>query len=592
MHLNRDSSRRAVSLGIVALLVTSSFLAFVPGTALAEDSVLMVGRTLKTVTIDGKANDPAWADAATTNVAATKGSLPLNGDVELRALYDEQYLYILAMWSDQSYSVIPDQWLYTADEWQSIHHKEDRLSILWDSDKSIEGFDQNFQGCMALDCHDSVWQTKNTGEWGDLWQWMAGRTNPSKRTPDVGWMDDLSIDTQGIVEDDFTGSTAWRMNSAYAADTDLLTVPFTEGDHPIYKASGEAPPNPDPNFLFDGYTMNIIDPSTFDDGTNLPGWVLNRPTGDRGDIDAKGVYNGTLKTWTLEIKRKLVTAHSSDIAFDDLTEDYYLGLAVFDNQAGGAATHYNSGLVTMRFDLPDLKLEPLTIATASPVLGSRVNVSVNMSNAGAYAEGFTVGLFLDAATGTPIATKVYTSMDDGASDVFNLTWDTTGVAVGEHKLIVKADTAGVIVEHDKANNVAEKAVVVYPPITEFKASKMKPESGQKTTLTATVSNPSSANMTVTVVFTDVTRTTVLSTKVVDVKAGKTENVTFTWKAGKVGKHTITAQLQGSVATEKELIIDVKEASPAPPAAYAMVALALVGVALVVHRMTAPGRARR
>jgi hypothetical protein len=592
MHLDQDSSRRAVSLGIVALLVGASFLAFVPGTALAEDSVLMVGRTLGTIKVDGVADEAAWGDATMTRVTATKASVPLPGDVELKALYDEQNVYMLVKWTDQSHSVNPDQWLYTAQEWQSIHHKEDRFSILWDSDKSIEGFDQNFQGCNVLECHTDTWQTKNAGEWGDLWQWMAGRTNPSKRTDNVGWMDDLSVDTEGMVEDDYTGSTAWKMNSHYATDDNPATEPFADGDYPFYKASDEPPPNPDANFLFDGYTMTIIDPSSFDDQTTLPGWVLNRPTGDRGDIDAKAVYDTVLKTWTLEIKRKLVTAHESDIAFDDLTEDYYFGLSVFDNQAGGVSTHYNSGLVTMRFDLPDLKVEPLNVTTASPVLGSRVNVSVTLRNAGAYAEGFTLGLFLDTATGTPIATKVYTSMNDSASAAFNLTWDTTGVAVGEHKLIVKADTVGVIVEHDKANNVAEYELVVYPPITDFKASKMKPESGQKTTLTATIDNPSSANMTVTVVFTDVTKTTVLNTKVVEVKAGKTENVTFIWKAAKTGKHTIEVMLQGSDATKKPLVIDVKEASPAPPAAYAMVALALVGAALVVHRMTAPGRARR
>jgi len=226
------------------------------------------------------------------------------------------------------------------------------------------------------------------------------------------------------------------------------------------------------------------------------------------------------------------------------------------------------------------------------VLGSRVNVSVTLGNAGAYAAGFTLGLYLDAPTGTPIATKAYTSMEDGASDSFNLTWDTTGVAVGEHKLVVKADTAGVIVEHDEANNVAEYNIIVYPPITDFKASKAKPESGQKTILTASVSNPSAANMTVTVIFTDTTRNSVLNTKTIEVKAGKTENVTFTWKASKVGKHTMTAELQGSEATKKQLVVDVKEESPAPPAAYALVALALVGAVLVAHRVTDPGRARR
>ncbi len=571
-----------MSLGVVMLLLTATLLALLPGGTLAADNELIVGRTRTAMMIDGKADEAAWAATTMTRVVATKGAV--NVDVEMKALYDEQYLYMLASWSDQSHSVMPNQWLRTAGKWTSIGHEEDQLAILWDAEDKIVGFDQNRQGCMALDCHADGWETKNAGEWGDLWQWHAARTNPSSRADNIGWMDDLSVDTTGIVPDDFTGSKIWAPNSLYATDDNASTVAYTAGDHPIYEAlETNPPPHPDPNFLFDGFIKNIIDPEAFDDQTTIPGWVLSRPTGNRADIEAKAVYDGVMKKWTLEIKRKLVTGHEKDVQFSDVLKEYNFGLAVFDNQAGGMSTHYNSALVTMKFAVPDLKVEPITVSSTSPVLGSEINVTVNLTNAGSYAKGFTLGLYLDDTTGEPIKTKPYTEMEAGAVDLFNLSWDTSGVPIGKHKLVVKADTADVNKEHDKANNVAELEVWVYPPITEFTSSKSKPEDGKKVTLTAVINNPTTANMTVTVIFTD--KDKVLSTDTVEVPAKGVANVTYEWKATKVGKHTIAAEIQGAEGTRKEVVVNVQEASPVPSAAFALVAIIAGAAAFTVRRRT-------
>ena len=582
MHLGSGISRRAVSLFTVLLLLTATVLALVPGVATAEDIVLTVGRTKSSFTIDGKADETAWASAPPTIVEAKKGDATLN--VEVKALYDDTYVYFLTQWSDPSYSVRPNQWNFSGGAWQSYLHKEDRLSMLWDSG-SIAGFETQRQGCAALECHEGAFQTKASGEWGDVWQWLAGRTNPSTRADNMGWMDDLSIGPNGIVPDDFSGSKVWAPNSNYADDSNASTVAFASGDYPEYQAQeNNPPPNPDPDhaFLFDGYITKITNKTDFEDGTTLPGWVLSRPTGDRADIDAKGVYDPVGKSWTLEIKRKLVTGHTSaDQQFDDLTKDYSMGLSVFDNREGGIDTHYNSPLVTVRFALPELAVTALSASTLTPVIGNPVTVNVTIRNTGAYANGFTVGLFLDNATGTPVLTKPYSEMAAASNDTFNWSWDTTGVEAGKHKLIVKADSAGVVIEKDKLNNVRDLEVWVYPGISLLKASKTKPEAGTKITITATVHNPSTTTVSLTIILSE--KDKVLDTLIENFTGGEDKNVTFTWKSSKVGRHTLTVMVQGSPETAKTIDINVQEESPAAGAVWALLAIAAVGAAAVASR---------
>ena len=49
---------------------------------------------------------------------------------------------------------------------------------------------------MAMSCHDGMWMTNSAEEKGDLWQWLAAKTNPTS-LPRAGWMDDLSVDDEG-----------------------------------------------------------------------------------------------------------------------------------------------------------------------------------------------------------------------------------------------------------------------------------------------------------------------------------------------------------------------------------------------------------
>ena len=230
--------RGALSITVVLLLVAAPLMLVFTGQVAAQDNILLATRTQDVITLDGSANEAAWSKAIASDVTVERLTTPLT--VEVRALYDDQYIYMAFKWQDQSKSVIPQQWQYTGGVWASIPHKEDRLSLLWNVGDSIVGFEQNKQGCTAT-CHNSAFKTGSAQEMGDLWQWMAGRTNPSIQIPDVGWMDDLALKDTGIVPDDFTGSKVWERNSVYANDGDDATVPFTANDTPqVDSAPGQA----------------------------------------------------------------------------------------------------------------------------------------------------------------------------------------------------------------------------------------------------------------------------------------------------------------------------------------------------------------
>ncbi len=579
--MHRGSKRRALSLTVVLLLV-GSVLVIVPGPALAQDNILTVTRTQETITIDGVVDETSWNDAIATTISCEKGGDSV--DVELRALYDEQYVYFLAIWEDEMDNVQPDSWEWTGTEWDPSPHKEDRLSFLWNTDSEIDGFKQNSQGCAAMSCHDGAWTTNNDQEKGDLWQWMAAKTNPTElKKP--GWMDDLSVDDEGIKPDDFAGSKVWVMNSKYAHDDNESTEPYSPGDEPLWKEhDGNPPPDPDPPglFLFDGYKLDILPSDEFDDGALIPGYVLSIPSGDRFDIAAKGKYDEAADTWTLEIKRKLMTGHAGDVAFSNLLNEYHFSVAIHNNRAGG--DHYSSDLVTLNFRVPELELLKAEPSITTPIVGDSINVTVKLLNKAGYSTGFTVAMYLDDVTSEPLLTKPFVEMASGADSEFNFTWVTSGVTPGKHDVIIKVDSTEVILEHNEDNNVISTEVMVYPQLATFLASKKSPEEGKKIKLTVNVSNPSDEDINVTVVIEE--KGEVLLSDPVNVSAGSSVDVVYEWKAKKTGKHTFTAYLDGAPNTETTLEVDVKEESPGPGLLLAILAIAIMAMAVALTRRRA------
>ena len=78
----------------------------------------------------------------------------------------------------------------------------------------------------------------------------------------------------------------------------------------------------------------------------MPGIILARFTGDRGDIAVKSTWKDG--TWTLVCSRRLVTNSDFDVQFNDMKKQYAFGVAVFDNAQVRHA--YSPGVLKLVFE--------------------------------------------------------------------------------------------------------------------------------------------------------------------------------------------------------------------------------------------------
>jgi signal transduction histidine kinase len=362
------------------LILVASYLFLPGGTIYAEEgysTILTAERTNETITIDGFAKEASWSDAKKLVVEVQDGSL---GKVEvvLRALYDAEYIYIYATWPDPTESIDKSMWTFNGSEWASSGD-EDRFAIIWNIDDSVRGF--NIAGC-AMVCHGDRMHTNAPGERGDLWHWKAARTNP------LGYADDMWIDNTLVEGYDEEAKEA----ALHRDSTESLLEGLSVGYIRNVNESGDAPRYYKPKlgeedrFLFwedveKGEVLEVAG-NEFERGYTVPGYLLRRPTGSQGDIDAKGTWrNGR---WTVEFRRRLQTGNPDDVQFD-VSKTYRFGIAVMDNTSGfkayGKGHSFDLGARTLEFGGPGM--EEVTQLTL---------IKDYLIAAGAYAEEKNPGL--------------------------------------------------------------------------------------------------------------------------------------------------------------------------------------------------------
>lgn len=294
--------------------------------------------------IDGKGNDAVWENTPELKVQAMDGP-----EISIRSVYTSDSLYMLISWEDETESVKKNMWRYDGTKWghlkeQRVYEEkptksdEDRLSIHWPINDSIVGFAE--KGCLMM-CHDSGIYAKRESrmftngptESADQWHWKAARTNP------IGYLDDKWIDSKVLTKDQ-EPKLHERREAAHHGDAkgegglnyaDNKTAEGKPKFMPDLSASN--------NYFLKKENAIPIDylKATFKKGDTIPGYILARPKGSRGDVDAKGIWeNGR---WTLEIGRKLITPDKEhDVQFDDLKKTYHFHIAIFDNSGSNVHT--------------------------------------------------------------------------------------------------------------------------------------------------------------------------------------------------------------------------------------------------------------
>ena len=276
--------------------------------------------------VDGIA-DGMWDGAESVTVAVLGGANAGSHDVTIKSVYTATDVYFLVEWDDPTHSLrrFPWQkqddgtWLHLNDgsDHDETEFYEDKFAFIWPIG-TIAGFAD--AGCMVT-CHvgepNKSYGNKynaNAGELGDIWHWK------SVRSGSIGYIDDQWLDDTRWSED--TGS-AGRHSDAKTVGGYVNNV-NEAGDGPAFMGPQGAD---GPYWIRDEEKVAFVD--NFEAGDEIPGIIVKRPDGDRGQIDGVAEYAGG--KWTLEIRRALVTGSETDVNFADLGASYPFGVAVFDN---------------------------------------------------------------------------------------------------------------------------------------------------------------------------------------------------------------------------------------------------------------------
>lgn len=298
----------------LAIFWLLTIFALANNTVVAQDSSLSAFSTTDTITLDGDDSEAAWDVADSLALSDVDGS---GVDVTLKALHDDNYLYMYATWTDATESNTRSGWSYNGATWTNVGGNEDRMNFAW----SIGGAD--------IVCgHDP--SGDDTTVLFDVWHWKASRTGPA------GWADDKYWDGTGRLSDARTAG-GYSENSVVAqsggngstitlalGNSSAVAV-FSNDDRPFWNATGG-------EISWSG-GVNATPLTNF-----IPGYNTTLPTGSRGDVHTGSQYDGS--AWHVEYSRALDTGNNDDIPFTvGSTFTFYLSL--HDN--AGDSAHFKFG---------------------------------------------------------------------------------------------------------------------------------------------------------------------------------------------------------------------------------------------------------
>jgi len=378
------------------------------------------------IKMDGEAKDQEWGgplDAVRryTQVRLSDefgaGSPGEPVYASIKAVYTEKDLFLLVRWADPEANDIKAMSIYTgpdltnrrgcqpalmADEnWLLLEPEEDRLVFAWEIEPASDaaGLFRD-DGCLVA-CHPGASPAFGRVESGrlDVWQWLAARTNPLRRTyEDIddpnfpkygtpGYLDDYVIDpVAGLVPD--PGRSPYLPNLqpgsarplwVYRPSDDRFANPMDPSN--CENAFGERcrVNNGLPVFYIWrddlerlpfrisecdtlNYTyINVLEtrpgsePRPWKRGDVVSAYYYTYPTESRDDVRGRAVYSEGF--WTLEMARPLNTGDpANDVIFrGEPGERVTFTLSIADHSA---TTHWGSGPQILEFGPKTSKTRP------------------------------------------------------------------------------------------------------------------------------------------------------------------------------------------------------------------------------------------
>ncbi len=258
--------------------------------------------TLTAVKVDATSVDaaaPYWAQSPKLEVT-TSGAAPdkpAGPKVTIQAAYDGQYIVIRSEWADATNSLQDDTWTWDGKAFTQ-GGEQDFIAFIWPI-----GNNATFasKGCAAT-CHNSSakqdewWMGSDSADVNyDGWFWMAARTNAVSYTDDIRWVN--------LTDPKDMGSP--RVDDA------------KDSGGPEENTDGATPPAPKFMSAKDMQALILLeaDKVPFDQkmlvaGGTVPGFVLAKPVGSLGDVEAKGVWADG--KWVVVQRRLLNTTHPDD----------------------------------------------------------------------------------------------------------------------------------------------------------------------------------------------------------------------------------------------------------------------------------------
>lgn len=347
--------------------LVASWIASLPN---VDATTLTAAKTEFAPTIDGQ-GEALWLQGPSLSVPIGGGWAAATS-VSLRALYDDNYLYLYFRWHDREASYRRVPWVKNADgTWSTQPAKprptdgtdwaqymaarggaafdpeapeyayEDKFAVIWNTYGSgtVPQFEQ--AGC-AVACHDPArgglpGTTYNltrqdqgakkylttAGQILDMWHWKLVRHNMNSIVDDQfvrHWVpvNDASAANGGRASD--AGELGYRSNPAVNGRPTYRSASY--GTLPVIHSFAEG----------DTLRMTDAEVAAFPAGTRVANMITSTATGSRADVQGRAVFDPVAQVWTMEIRRRLVTSDATnDVQFTDLARSYKFGLAVFDN---------------------------------------------------------------------------------------------------------------------------------------------------------------------------------------------------------------------------------------------------------------------
>lgn len=321
---------------LVAMMI--GFAPAEPNVVAQGDSALVSVPVMEAPMLDGMADEDFWADAGAIEVEVRRGANMEESLVTVQSVYTEDSVYFLVTWTDPTQSWERFPWEMQEDgSWIQLKDPEnvggdenvwyeDKFSFIWSINNSIEYFDEDgcFMACHSGDDDDTPKPygnkyTLNEGEMGDIWHWKSVRN--------VGQAHDQYLDWTPWSEE--TGSAGRHSDPSDSGGYVNNVVEDADGNKlPEFMPAGDFPRDGSPGHILREDAVPF-DASVFEPGDRLAGIIVEPFVGDGGDISAGWNYADGM--WTLELGRALETESEFDVQFNDMSAQYYFGVAAFDN---------------------------------------------------------------------------------------------------------------------------------------------------------------------------------------------------------------------------------------------------------------------